>query len=62
MGHWNIIETQLIGKSHVKNNLPCQDYSKQFQDDHITISVLSDGCGSSSHSDVGAQIVVDSTI
>lgn len=62
MRSWKLNDSHLIGKSHVSSGLPCQDFSKHFQNDHFTISVLSDGCGSSSHSDIGSQIVVDTTI
>lgn len=62
MRSWKFSNTHLIGRAHIANGIPCQDFSKHFQNDHFNISVLSDGCGSSSHSDIGAQIVVNNLI
>jgi hypothetical protein len=62
MKSWLHSNAQIIGKSHIKNNLPCQDYSNTYQDVNFNIVVLSDGCGSSKHSEIGSKIVVEQTI
>ena len=62
MRNWNLTHSYLIGKTHIDNDLPCQDYAQSFQNEHYTIAALSDGCGSSSHSDIGAKIVTETTI
>jgi len=62
MNGWKTQHGFVIGKSHESSATPCQDYASSFEDDTFNISVLSDGCGSSSHSDIGSKLVVQSTI
>lgn len=62
MNSWLHSHAYLIGKSHIKNNISCQDYANTYQDDIFQITALSDGCGSSKHSDLGSNIVVEQTI
>jgi len=62
MSSWVINHEFLIGQSHLKNDISCQDFVDSFQNDELNITVLSDGCGSSKHSDIGSKIVVKETI
>jgi hypothetical protein len=60
---WRAVGTSVAGTSHVKLNVPCQDYCAY---ERITIGstpallvAIADGAGSASFSDVGARAVVD---
>ena len=50
------------GKSHIKNNTPCQDYCNYFSGEDFSIIALSDGAGSCKFSQIGSKILVDSII
>jgi Protein phosphatase 2C len=59
--YWVDACTSITGSSHVVRGTPCQDASaivRLGKAGEIVILALSDGAGSSSHSDLGAQIVV----
>lgn len=62
MNSWKNQHGFIIGKSHIEKNIPCQDYASSYIDDVYQIAVLSDGCGSSKHSDIGSKSVVETTI
>ncbi len=46
-----------IGRGHLKNNTPCQDFSYSFKKDNTYISVVCDGAGSCKYSHYGAEVV-----
>ena len=48
------------GKSHMKNNTPCQDYCDYFIGEDFSIIALSDGAGSCKFSQIGSKVLVDS--
>ena len=50
------------GKSHKKNNMPCQDYCDYYVDDEISIIALSDGAGSCKYSHYGSELLVKKII
>jgi len=53
--------TSIVGTSHVLRGAPCQDASaitRLGESGEVIIVALSDGAGSASHSDLGAQTVV----
>jgi len=61
MKHWRYVQAYSRGTSHLINNLPCQDraLSKVITDsdgEDIFLGAVSDGAGSASHSDCGADI------
>ena len=58
-----IIGLSIIGMSHEKNELPCQDANKfKILESGISIIAVSDGLGSAAHSEIGATVAVDSVI
>lgn len=59
MSFYNSIAAKQIGRSHVKNKLPCQDSCKATTLNDVTVAVVSDGCGSAQHSEYGSQLIVD---
>lgn len=52
---------QLVGRSHLPNNIPCQDSVIVKTENGVTLAVLSDGCGSATLSHEGSKITVEST-
>lgn len=57
------ISASVIGKSHIKNNLPCQDYAQAYKFSNNKVSiVLCDGAGSSKYSDIAAKITTETLI
>ncbi|WP_052352858.1 PP2C family serine/threonine-protein phosphatase [Neobacillus dielmonensis] len=59
--HWKIAHAQTAGRSHIKNNTPCQDFTLTMQQDGTTILLLADGAGFSPTSHIGAEAVVRKT-
>jgi len=62
--NWIVAKASVIGNSHIKENLPCQDSHdyKFFSDENFGIAVVSDGAGSADFSDLGSIIVVKQAI
>jgi hypothetical protein len=61
---WRVAHTSVIGTSHEKNGLPCQDVgSCRIASDpdgrHVLLAVACDGAGSASRSLDGATLTVD---
>ncbi|THE12317.1 protein phosphatase 2C domain-containing protein [Bacillus timonensis] len=56
--HWKFASAQTVGRGHIKQQLPCQDYTFCVQTQDMTILVLADGAGSAPSSHIGAQTVV----
>ena len=57
------IHTTVIGDSHVKKGIVCQDSSGVYVEDEFAVAVVADGHGSEKHfrSDIGSQIAVKMT-
>jgi serine/threonine protein phosphatase PrpC len=58
---WQIYSASFKGTSHIESGLPCQD-SNSFNSistrwGDYSVVVISDGCGTSKHSDIGSAIV-----
>jgi hypothetical protein len=64
---WKYAFASVIGTGHMKANLPCQDQScccllpSETKSD-VLVAVVSDGAGSASHSQMGAEIACSETI
>lgn len=50
------------GKSHIKNNTPCQDYCDYYIDEDSSMIALSDGAGSCQYSHIGSKLLVEKTL
>lgn len=64
---WKYALASVIGTSHVKANLPCQDRSQCYVLPTITgestlVAVVADGAGSAAQSQIGAEIACSETI
>lgn len=52
----------VIGKKHITQNAPCQDHALSGQLGEYLFAVVSDGCSSGRHTDIGARIITCATI
>lgn len=50
-----------IGSQHLRGGMPCQDYALSAAPDTGAYAIVSDGCSTGGHTDVGARIVALST-
>ena len=60
--HIDVAAGSVTGRDHRRMGKNNQDAWAWTQFDHLTVAVLSDGCGSSPHSEVGAQVAVQLTV
>jgi hypothetical protein len=63
--NWRVAHASVIGSSHLKNGVVCQDAGHcriigLDDSNEILLAIASDGAGSASKSEVGSQFVVDS--
>jgi hypothetical protein len=62
---WKIARSSVIGKSHLDNNTPIQDFSNYIkigETEEILIGSISDGLGSCKYSEIGSKIAVNTSI
>lgn len=63
---WRVIGKSIVGTSHLKGRLPCQDYSDylrcQFGGESVLIVGVSDGAGSAALSHLGSQETVSTLL
>lgn len=59
---WKTAGTAVRGVTHIKYSIPCQDRTKSFSGNGISIICLADGAGSAKFSHIGAEIVTNSAI
>ena len=55
---WIISSAKTVGRSHKKDNIPCQDSVCSRVDNGVSVIALSDGCGSAPLSHYGSDITV----
>jgi hypothetical protein len=55
---WIINSAKTVGRSHIRENIPCQDSVASLQQNGVSVIALSDGCGSSPLSHYGSDITV----
>ncbi|MFN8303560.1 MAG: PP2C family serine/threonine-protein phosphatase [Saprospiraceae bacterium] len=58
---WKIAGSSVIGLSHIKNNIPCQDHISILDNDDCFCISLADGAGSAKFAELGASIVTSKT-
>lgn len=56
---WKIVKCEVQGKSHIKNNVPCQDKTFSVSRNGVNIIALADGAGSAKLSHFGAKCVTE---
>lgn len=52
----------VIGRYHIRQNKPCQDHARDDSREGLAITVVSDGCSSGGHTDIGSRVVTSSAI
>ena len=60
--NWKAIARSAIGTSHVKQQMPCQDYGDYKIVNDAIIGVVADGAGSAKYSDIGAKLAVETVL
>ncbi|TAE70062.1 MAG: protein phosphatase 2C domain-containing protein [Bacteroidetes bacterium] len=56
--NWFSVGRSIIGKSHIKNNIPCQDFCHlEMINDLWGIAIVCDGAGSAINSHIGSEFV-----
>ena len=55
---WIINSAKTVGRSHIRENLPCQDSVASLQKNGVSVIALSDGCGSAPLSHYGSDVTV----
>lgn len=55
---WIINSAKTVGRSHIRENIPCQDSVASLQKNGVSVIALSDGCGSAPLSHYGSDITV----
>ncbi|MFC1622687.1 protein phosphatase 2C domain-containing protein [Patescibacteria group bacterium] len=50
-----------IGSAHLTSGKPCQDYAVSGVQDNVALAIVSDGCSTGRHTDVGSRILTLST-
>lgn len=56
---WNMINYEVCGRGHFKNDIPCQDKTKSSYDGKVYVIALADGAGSAKYSHYGAETIVN---
>ena len=60
--NWKAIARSAIGTSHIKQQMPCQDYGDYKIIEDAIVGVVADGAGSAKHSDIGAKLAVNTVL
>ena len=63
---WRVIGASVTGASHLKHDLPCQDYQASrllpCGEGQALLIALADGAGSAENADLGAQLAVEAAL
>lgn len=59
---WKAIARSKIGTSHLKQQIPCQDYSDYRVFNNVILGAVADGAGSAKFADIGAKLAVQTLL
>jgi hypothetical protein len=60
---WNIVGSSVLGSTHARMGLPCQDaYATSILPDGTLLLVVADGAGSANRSEEGSRIAVSNSL
>ncbi len=56
---WRAIARSTVGTSHIKQQMPCQDYGSYKVLNKVIIGAVADGAGSAKYAEIGAKLAVE---
>ena len=56
---WRAIARSTVGTSHIKQQMPCQDYGGYKVLNNVIIGAVADGAGSAKYAEIGAKLAVE---
>lgn len=59
---WKAIARSVVGTSHQKQQLPCQDYAGDRVLGDVVLGAVADGAGSARHADIGSELAVKTAL
>lgn len=59
---WRAVARSVIGTSHQKQQIPCQDYGSYRILNNVIVGAVADGAGSAQHADIGAKLAVKTVL
>ena len=59
---WKAVARSATGASHLKQQIPCQDYGGCKVLNDVIIGAIADGAGSAKYADIGAQLAVKTVL
>ena len=59
---WKAIARSTVGTSHIKQQMPCQDYGGCKILNNVIIGAVADGAGSAKYADIGAKLAVETVL
>lgn len=59
---WRAIARSTVGTSHIKQQMPCQDYGGYLVLNNVVIGAVADGAGSAKYADIGARLAVETVL
>ncbi len=59
---WRAIARSAVGTSHLKQQMPCQDYGDCKILNDVMIGAVADGAGSAKYADIGAKLAVNTVL
>ncbi len=59
---WKAVARSTIGTSHLKQQMPCQDYGGYKVLNNVIIGAVADGAGSAKYADIGAKVAVKTVL
>ncbi len=57
--NWILNSARTVGRSHIREGLPCQDSVRTEQKNGVSVIALSDGCGSAPMAEYGSELTVN---
>ncbi|KJH70313.1 PP2C family serine/threonine-protein phosphatase [Aliterella atlantica] len=59
---WKAIARSTVGTSHIKHQMPCQDYGGYKVLNNVLIGAVADGAGSAKYAETGAKLAVEKAL
>ncbi len=59
---WRAIARSSVGTSHIKQQMPCQDYGNYKVLNNVIVGAVADGAGSAKYAEIGAKLAVEKAL